>query len=80
MHNKPFYHLFVILFFSFLQVYAQNESKIKFGAISMQDAQMKTYSLDSTADAVVLVDKGDVHFSFDIHGQRGFLIVATYHT
>ncbi len=80
MQFKAIAILLIVILFSFKQSTAQNDAKIKFGAISMPDAQMKIYPMDSTAEAVVLVDKGDIRFDYDVNGERGFLIIAEYHT
>ncbi len=73
--------IFLILFLSsWITSQAQNKVENKFGAISIQDAQMKSYPLDSTAEAVMLLDKADIRFDYDLNGDRGFLIITEYHT
>src|ERR1700694_1647515 len=44
--------------FIFTSVQAQEKSNIKFGKVSVEDLQKKTYSIDSNATAVVLADIG----------------------
>ena len=79
MNSKLISAVFVCILLSIQTLFAQEEPKIKFGAISMEDAQMKTYSLDSTAEAVVLYKRGDVRFQFDKYGHNDFQIVSNYH-
>src|SRR6266550_2842474 len=46
------------LLFIFMSVRAQEKSTIKYGKVSVEDLQKKTYTIDSNANAVVLADIG----------------------
>ncbi|CAG4988696.1 hypothetical protein DYBT9275_00139 [Dyadobacter sp. CECT 9275] len=50
--------------FSF-QAFSQNDYKPKLGQIDRQSLEMTAYEKDSTADAVVLYDYGEVRFIYD---------------
>jgi Domain of Unknown Function with PDB structure (DUF3857) len=56
---------FLLLFclFSF-NIFAQKPAPIEFGKISMEDLKMKSYSKDTSAEAVVLCDYGENFYSF----------------
>ena len=41
-----------------ISVQAQDKSNIKYGKVSVEDLQKKTYIIDSNANAVVLADIG----------------------
>ncbi len=44
------------------QLISQDELKVKFGDVSVEDLSKKSYEIDSSADAVVLYDKGTIEF------------------
>src|SRR6185436_9803549 len=41
-----------------ISIFAQEKSKVKFGKISPEDFQKKTYEIDSSANAVIIADIG----------------------
>jgi hypothetical protein len=63
-----------LLIFS-ISSFAQNSKPdpIKFGKVDIADLQMKVYAKDSTADAVVLCDYGNVYYRYS--NIRGFVRV-----
>ncbi|MBL6448447.1 hypothetical protein JMN32_19190 [Fulvivirga sp. 29W222] len=54
---KHFYFSFFIIALASTSSFSQS-SKIKFGSVSMEEMQMTHYEKDSSADAVILYDKG----------------------
>ena len=50
--------LALIFLAPFVNTFAQEKSKIKFGKIGPEDFQKKTYEIDSSADAVIIADIG----------------------
>jgi Domain of Unknown Function with PDB structure (DUF3857)/Domain of Unknown Function with PDB structure (DUF3858) len=54
--------------------YAQ---KIKFGNITNKDFEQKVYTIDSTAQAVILYDGGEAKYESD--GSDWFNVIYTYH-
>ena len=58
-----------LLFFSLIYfnscLFAQQKSPIKFGKVTQNELDMKYYSKDSTAEAVVLYDYADVYLDYD---------------
>ena len=60
MRLKPF--LLSLFLASVIGSFAQEKSKIKFGKISPEDFQKKTYEIDSSANAVIIADIGSTEF------------------
>lgn len=56
---------------------AQDQKKIKFGKIDMDNLKMTVYPLDSTAKAVVLADQGTSELKYD--QENGFYLSHTRH-
>ncbi len=52
------------------------ETKVKFGEVSLDDIKMRAYPQDSSADAVVLYDFGET--TYEVRGQTIY-IVLNYH-
>jgi len=63
--------LFFVLVFlvSAISNFAQEKSKIKFGKISPEDFQKKTYEIDSSAHAVVIADIGSTEIVGNTKGS-----------
>lgn len=58
--------LLLLLTVSSFKVFGQvTDPKIKFGVFSLPELEMKSYTKDSSAEAVVLYDYGDYYYTFD---------------
>jgi hypothetical protein len=68
--------LFIPLFFLKAFTHAQT-SQIKFGSVSMADLATKSYSIDSTADAIVLFERSESYFGYD--DRIGIFIESIVH-
>ncbi|MCD4794254.1 MAG: DUF3857 domain-containing protein [Bacteroidales bacterium] len=71
MKNKFF--LLMILLVNMSLIYAQNENS-KFGKVTEDELKMEYYEQDSSANAVILFDKGFSYFTYDNHLERFKLI------
>ena len=60
----------IILILSF-QAYTQNNSNYVFGELTQEDLSIKTYKLDTTANAVILLDLGTTSFVNIIDEEAG---------
>ena len=70
--------IFVICIIS-LEINAQ-APKIKFGKVSQKELEMKVYEKDPSADALVLFNKGELHFNYNNYEKpRGFQYEYTEH-
>ncbi len=67
MNLKPFYVITYVLFLS-IAVSAQDKLNTKFGKISIQDFSPKSPAIDSSSNAVVLVDAGSTDFEGNSSG------------
>ena len=67
----------LLLLFCFLSVsnfcVAQDPPKVKYGKPTEDELQMKTYALDTTADAVILYDEGSSVVNYDVSKNRFML-------
>ena len=61
----PFYSIILLIFIS-SQAFAQ-KAPIKFGDVSKEEIDMKSYEADPDADAVVLCDYGFLSFKYDMN-------------
>jgi transglutaminase-like putative cysteine protease len=69
--QKIFFFLFQIAFFSFASAQSQpTPPTVQFGKVDRADLEMKVYTQDSAAIAVVLYDKGLVSYVGDYQGFR----------
>jgi hypothetical protein len=60
--KKPTF--FLLFFINIFHGFAQKPEPIEFGKIPLEQLQMKIYSPDSSAEAVVLCDYGDYSYTF----------------
>ena len=67
---------FLFLLFSTSSLWAQEDFTPKFGTVDKAAFEVNATRIDSTADAIVLYDHGDVHFGYD--DKRGFIIYFKY--
>src|SRR6185369_1819129 len=75
MRPKHFYTFFLLIL-PFCSVLAQERTNVKFGDVTEKDFAVKTYSIDSNANAVVLADIG----SSSIEGNtKGWFSIASKH-
>jgi hypothetical protein len=65
--------ILVFLFFAWATSILAQKSPVKFGDIPMEDLEMKIYPLDSSADAVVLVDYAESALNYN--KEKGFQLV-----
>ena len=61
--NKTPTFLLLLCLFSF-NIFAQKPAPVEFGKISLEDLKMKSYTKDTSAEAVVLCDYGENSYSF----------------
>lgn len=66
--SKPYLVLFFLIFFYQNVSYCQE--KYKFGEVSMEEMEMKTYPNDSSVNAVVLYEDGYTNFDY----EDGFIL------
>lgn len=57
-------------------VFAQKESTFKYGKVSEEEVKMKFYSNDSSAEAVILYEEGNISFDYD--DLSGIKIIFSY--
>jgi hypothetical protein len=57
---------FIISFCCIVQISAQEPPKVKYGKITDEEINLKTYLPDTTANAVILFDKGESDVSYDL--------------
>lgn len=69
--------LLALLFFSILSSAQVQRPKMKFGELTEKDFEPKTYSIDTSAEAIVLGHFGEV--GYEASSQGGFSIVYKYH-
>uniref|UniRef100_UPI003217DB5C DUF3857 domain-containing protein n=1 Tax=uncultured Draconibacterium sp. TaxID=1573823 RepID=UPI003217DB5C len=66
--KKLFYLVLAFVLLSGLETFAK-DVKIKFGDVNREEIEMQIYQPDTSAHAVVLLEKGDAHFELD--GPQG---------
>ena len=66
--NKRFFTLLFCVFVSQLTITAQEKNPVNFGKISATDFNVKSPLIDSSTNAVILADQGDLSFEGNNHG------------
>jgi len=65
--------IFCVLLFAVNYGFAQDAPKVKYGKPTEEELQMKTYALDTTAEAVILYDEGSSIVNYDVSKSRFML-------
>ena len=73
------YALLSVFFTTFCFTITAQDAPIKYGKIDIADLQMKVYSKDTSAEAVVLGDIGRAYFEYSSTQGGGFQVVYEYH-
>ena len=62
---RNYLSIFLILCISLSSIAQEEAPKIKFGKVSNDELLMSSYAKDTSADAVVLFDKGELYFEYN---------------
>lgn len=70
---KSTFILVILLVLSTCHVYAQDAPKVKFGKVSEEELNMKVYTPDTAAAAVILYDDGNSSVNYDVSKDKFML-------